>query len=135
MREILFRGKRTDGEWISGNYIYAPSNEDSYVHNICTPDEPYDWYEIDPETLGQYTGHEDKNNTKIFDGDIVKFNSDYDDWDRFYDNPVIKVEYESLTGGFDPFASYDCDCGIIIESNKCEVVGNIYDNPELLTEN
>jgi uncharacterized phage protein (TIGR01671 family) len=133
MREILFRGKRTDnGEWVEGFYcfnplmkraeIYAFDNIRSYV------------YEVIPETIGQYIGLTDKNGKKIFEGDIIDASEEW--WDACgpagHDSPIIPVEWSECDCGFDPFANYDCDCGVFINANNCIVIGNIHDNPELL---
>lgn len=81
MREILFHGKRVDnGEWVDGYYVclydckgnkshriypgYAETDCDEYYH---------DWFEVDPETVGQFAGFPDKNGNKMFEGDIVTF--------------------------------------------------------------
>lgn len=114
MGMILFRGKRKDnGEWIRGNYIYAPSN--TFVHNICESNAPYDWYEVDPETVGQFIGLTDKNGKKIFEDDIVRL---YCGIYGTYEMHILDIR-----NGFRP-----------IEEEKIkeiEIIGNIHDNPEL----
>ena len=132
MREILFRGKQiSDGEWVEG-YLGIEVNN-SPVIQWCEFDENYgvDCVEesaVIPETVGQYTGLKDKNGRKVFEGDIL---SGYLD-DLF---PEEESRYEVIWH----------DYGWHIRSNglldtpdngwlkeNFEVIGNIYDNPELL---
>lgn len=71
MREILFRGKRvSDGEWVYGYYIYHPRGD---RHTIIQTDAVGHVIIINviPATIGQYTGLDDKNGVKIFEGDII----------------------------------------------------------------
>lgn len=143
MREILFRAKRIDnGEWVEGYFVigkwyldekerYAILPIDLCFYPHCEINE---WIEIAPETLCQYTGLTDKNGNRIWENDIVDASEEW--WSACgpagHNSPIIKVEWlEGLTG-FDPFANYDCDCGVYIDASGCEVIGNIFDNPELL---
>lgn len=141
MRDILFRGKRIDnGEWIEGYYIKTKRHhciitgciDDGYVvyghyaNDIAM-------YVVDINTVGQYIGLTDKNGNKIFEGDIVDADNEW--WDAAgpagHSSNILSVEWCDFHCGFDPFADYDCDCGVYIEANNVNIIGNIYDNPEL----
>jgi uncharacterized phage protein (TIGR01671 family) len=131
MREILFRGKRTDdGEWLYGN-LTIWSDKTASIDNEPTEASPL--YAVDPETVGQYTGLTDKNGKKIFEGDIVKdfipFNFTLNGQKLYKENTYI-VEYSNKKCGFSPFCEEDYDGIPIIE--ECVVIDNIHDNPELL---
>lgn len=99
----------------------------------------------DDYVLMQYTGLKDKNRKEIYEGDIVNLGGDGSILDKEgnwwgasgpagYSSPVQVVMWDEEQTGFDPFANYDCDCGVYMEASKCEVVGNIYENPNLLKE-
>ena len=119
MREIIFRGKRTDnGEWIEGcyyKYSYV-MGEGHFINNA-----EYD-IAVVPETVCQYTGVTDKNETKIFEGDIVKVR---------LQNGYLNFRVLFYYGMF-RLNSLDDRFYIPIEPYEMEVIGNIYDNPELL---
>lgn len=129
MREILFRGKRMDnGEWIFGYYFQKKNlfSEEGLpvIHGIS--DEPPFGAKVDQETVGQYTGLEDKNGKRIFEGDIVE-GLDYTAEDGGYG--IIGFE----EGAFD--VSNNDICGTFYENywgKDFEVIGNVYDNPELM---
>lgn len=129
MREMLFRGKRIDtGEWVYGDLIHRKIRGEN-ICVICVIADGFDGYigyEIDPSTVGQYTGLSDMCGKKIFEGDIVK---------RFWFGKICiyQIDYDnglaSFIGQADvKFTTFDYD------SREFEIIGNIYDNPELLKE-
>lgn len=138
MREILFRGKRVDnGEWVYGYYVKqvdAFGAVHRIYHSASDPDDSNAVYEIDKKTVGQFTGLTDKNGKKIFEGDIVKFNTE---------------TYTSIRDTIGVVGYYNSSYGIAYENNRhflefnnmsmyvrwYEIIGNIHDNQELLNEN
>ena len=137
MREILFRGKRKDnGEWVEGN-LFVPDK----VTRLEAPTEILVGtnvvrisYEVDPETVGEYTGLTDKNGKRIFEGDIVRHHNNYPDseieekgvvfWCEKYCGWRRSSNWAFHHGAVDTYRlSPDC---------LYEVIGNIHDNPELL---
>lgn len=115
MREILFRGKRVDnGEWVEGFFwkdIWG-DGESCYIH-YDTED-----YQVDPTTVGQYTGLQDKNRNKIFEGDIFCYPKS--------SKRRFVVEWDEC-GGFTIFTD-----SIGFSPEEVEIIGNIHDNHELL---
>ena len=148
MREILFRGKMENGEWLYGFYhnetsIESPSSDRKVTrHHIYTQD--FDKFVI-PETVGQFTGLTDKNGKKIFEGDIVKVT--YIEKREYmgvkYDNEyslieqvcysiekacyMLCIKYDDITM-FRPIHNFEN----LVTIKNLEVIGNIHDNPELL---
>ena len=120
MREILFRGKKAyNSKWIEG-YFYSGQNNDSYIiiHSKGYPSAKF--IRVLPETVGQYTGLCDKNEKKIFEGDIIKISNG-----EIY---TVVFEAGAFTTGI--FSS-----GLFLgewEMAHVEVIGNIYDDPELM---
>ena len=139
MREILFRGKKFKTPhdelipgWVYG--FYCSNSGAHFITHVVEPDSGGCYFSdilVDPETVGQFTGLIDKNDVMIFEGDIVD-TSGTDLLAGLPNSTLGVVEWDDRIGGFNPFADYYSDCGIFTEANKCVVVGNIHDNPELL---
>ncbi|MNP56191.1 YopX protein [compost metagenome] len=132
MRE--YRGKRIDnGEMVEGEKL--TSNGKTYIVVECETSNEYgdgtdlyatEWYEVDTKTVGQYTGLKDKNGKDICEGDIFVDNSYGEDVGQLIDSVVWSNEKGAWAWGKDEFA-------IVAESvDTIMVIGNIYDNPDLL---
>ena len=128
MREILFRGARVcDGHFVNGSLVEVngecDSNE-SVPHIVISygPD-TFDWFEVDPETVGQYTGIDDREGEKIFEGDIFKIGAE---------NNIYTVRFD-----YGCFLAYEDDVqvGILAELATMFIkkIGNIHDNKGLLS--
>lgn len=127
MREILFRGKRTDnGNWISGS-LFIRCNECYIIPLPIVTSKS----KVAPETVGQFTGLVDKDGKKIFEGDIIQIPYDYD---TFGHNAGEMYEVYFGYGGFRLKPKYSKTArGYWLEDDKTvKVFGNIYDNPGLL---
>ena len=124
MREYLFRGKMiANGKWSEGNLLVTKQG-------CCiTPDATVlgSYGAVNPETVGQYTGMVDKHGTKIFEGDIIDF-SDRSDGDGF---GVVQYDANETEFGIEYDNIYE-SLGKHYYPEDIEVIGNIYDNPELL---
>lgn len=152
MREILFRGKRVDtGQWLYGHYVCQYGADMIYLPEGVDREQGFDYYHIDKETLCEFTGLRDKNGKRIWENDIVITQP-------FYDRPYSDkrkpkqffgiVEYKTSTfngNKFYPKQVYQAEWGLKYteEHGKfvhfswgdlwgCEVIGNRFDNPELL---
>jgi len=148
MREILFRGQtrrlgekvRMNGKKLPGNWVYGgifPGTGDFSVIYGCKEStgpsiENIEKYVVYSDTVGQYTGLTDENGVKIFEGDIVKTKK------------YGKINGHANVNDFDIFVVKYTLCTFRLENknrgfnlvndgfSKTEVIGNIYDNPELL---
>lgn len=125
MRKILFRGRRKKGDkrWIEGDLTQGCAGYVGIVNRCCAGTS----FEVVPETVGQYTGLTDKNGNKVFEHDIVKA---YGSLDEISFIGVVKY----FDGSFcicNPDFWIHCH----LMSHDVEVIGNIYDNPELMRGN
>lgn len=138
MREILFRGQtrrygekvRLNGEKIKSNWVYGgifPQNGDGDFAIIYQQEPTVEKYPVYADTVGQYTGMKDKNGKRIFEGDIIDFS------DRSYSDGYGVVRYDVEGTEFE-FVYDDLYEGLgrCYYPEDVEVIGNIYDNPELL---
>ena len=136
MREILFKAKRVDnGEWVEGYYIKA-------THHWHEHGKHEDWivvdtiqnggwcnvrgkYAIIPETLCEFTGLRDKNGKRIFERDILSYIEEIETRSKGKETlkGIYEVKFEYC--GYSPL-----DC---LACNHLEIIGNIHDNPELIT--
>ena len=129
MREIKFRGKRTDnGEWVVGCLIIVShkawikdiNDKTTNQRRLAKDFADFSCVEVEKETVGQYTGLKDKNGKEIYEGDVV--------WCRAGEHRSGIWEYEK---------QFVVEYGwsqVMWEMSMCEeieVIGNIYDNPEL----
>ena len=144
MREIIFRGKDVRGNWHEG--LLAHIGNAWYISNkvgVATA------FEIRPETVGQFTGLTDKNGKMIFEGDIIKAyfqpknfkNPPYAIGSVIFENGTFKVvvhvsKNSTVYNVFEKenTAAYSIEHNFLDRYYVLEVIGNIYDNPELLQE-
>lgn len=133
MREILFRGKRTDnGEWVKGFYVcvldthYIMTGKfDSLTNGIINSEA----YKVDPGTVGQFTGLTDKNGVKIFEGDIIEFDHPYNG------KSIHAVVQDGCGWNLSNFYASCFDypgCAFSEGTKYMTVIGNVHDSPELL---
>lgn len=150
MKEILFRGKRVDnGEWVEGNYyeskisgcfILSPKIKVRKKDGVVVNDS-FEVFEVIPETVEQFTGLTDKNGKKIFDGDIISAITldtgneqtavvcfgNFIDENNGEEYIGFYIEFDGIKTTAAQLAMKEC-------KNRIEVIGNVYDNPELLDE-
>lgn len=137
MKQILFRGKRIDNnEWVHG--FYFESLADGMKHCYIkyeTWDEGFVTYEVIPETVGQFTGRCDENYNKIFEGDILEVS--YDDGTAYTTEVCAYGGTLCVDVKGEDYDFTAIDFAVDIWKNnccECKVIGNIYDNPELLED-
>lgn len=129
MKEIIFRGKRVDnGKWVQG-YLFETWGR-TYICWGTTNDIP-NTIEVIPDTVGQFIGCRDKNGTLIFNGDIVLSTYGRCSTDKIGLTRIGIIEYKDSIASY-RIAIKDSKVNISFrDTNEIEVLGNIYDNSEL----
>ena len=157
MREILFRAKRIDnGEWVEGYYLKTTLGKDIEPSDVIfvpfkiNRSGQWGWIKVLPETLCQYTGLKDKNGNRIWENDILSCEHEkYSD-----DNPLevyplmpdpIKYKRNYAVEFINTGSNYGYRLrnksihfmltGNVVYNHNIKVIGNIFDNPDLLKGN
>ncbi len=135
-REIKFRGLTINGKWHYGNLAILTqkvgiAEPGSYISNSVGV--PFA-YQVRPETVGQYTGLKDKNGKEIYEGDIANITLGLVEQGGYTERGVMQWNEKSAS------FSFLCNDSLFDaafnrpDAFKVEVIGNIYENPELLKE-
>ena len=131
MREYKFRGKRIDnGEWVYGYYFIEERDiEDGIIwRDIPKIQQRYgdhfQYFDVEPDTVGQYTGWNDKNGKEIYEDDLVQV-LDYASWEGLY--KVVWDEESLMYVLVDAYGDKEKMC----EFEHYLVRGDIHENPEL----
>ena len=129
MREIRFRGKCIEdcelkGQWLYGHYLKSASHFIAVDQGLV--DGHFKLYQVDPETVGQYTGLKDKNGKEIYEGDIIR--------SKTYLGETLVIKWDNAYTGFYCHDKTDEEENHLnmLEVVESEVIGNIFENPELL---
>lgn len=141
MRDIVFKAKRIDnGEWVEGFYCkrkhYCFDKRTDELKTVIMTEFSSGGlvcYEVNPGTVCQYTGLTDKNGNKIWENDVVEVKNDKHHF-------ISQIEWDNWCKGFMFQDTKTTACGMDAISDSgcyrfgCKVIGNIFDNPELIGE-
>ena len=148
-REILFRAKRKDnGEWVEGYYCKTRIGNDEKPSDVIfvpfkvSRNEEWGWMKVDPDTICRYTGFTDKNGKEIWENDIVRYTFDYPSetaTENGLKERISSVFWSEWRGSWSVYADERKGKGMNNDlfkyarnGNTVEIIGNIFDNPELL---
>lgn len=130
----LFKAKICNGEWVAG-FLHCKENK-WYISNKAGA--PFA-FEVRPDTICQCTGLKDKNGKLIWENDVIKYHFGnayaqirYGAYQSCFDNQ--KTEHIGFYVDWSESRNYRKDLGYWINMVNAEVVGNIFDNPELINE-
>lgn len=127
-REIKFRGKNIEtGEWVYGSLVQIDYHDSiDYVERTCIVLENGHEFDVDPKTVGQYTGLDDRHDDEIYTDDIFRFDDD--------NSPLYICKYDEVMTAYRFYnlsdKSYSLAIHLQIPHGK--IIGDIHDNPELL---
>lgn len=134
IREIIFRGKWiNNGEWLHGDYVHRPETpQRAESHFICL--NGFNLLQVDPSTVGQYTGLKDRNGMRIFEGDVLKsaytkrpYVVCFGEYTHIDDDGCVESEF-----GWYNIEKRGYKTAFRNPDAWGTVIGNIHDNPELL---
>lgn len=129
MRTIKFRAKNLDGEWVYGFYTEEERQTiNGFEKKYFIVNDGYDY--VKPETVGQFTGLYDKDGKEIYEGDILQLKYS----DGSYHSSSVYYAQQKGYWAVDVSINERIILGYI-DRTRLVVIGNIYDNPELLTGN
>lgn len=144
MREIKFRGKHLDnGEWVNGFVLFSQDKSEAVIAKLTATESVCE--NVTPDTVGQFTGLHDKNGKEIYEGDIV-LNKEIGGYGMEYVG-VVRYYEEDCRFGIDTTATHKVSKRILFSvgarsindgyctityTNEYKILGNIYDNRELL---
>ena len=138
-REIKFRGLNQSNEMVYGDLIHGVGSKSGNVYILprvinlakikhC---DPLDGVKVNPESVGQFTGLHDKNGKEIYSKDLVRQGSD------LYRIELCVGGFECIEirelkkGGFIEGSTYSFS---VLSDRYCEVIGNVFENPEILSD-
>ena len=148
-REILFRGKRKNGQWVYGSLVVSENIKPAIYYEVGKGlAKQFDWCYVNSDTIGQYTGLKDKDRKDIYEGDILRltipdgstrhFVVEWANEDRTL-KPLNGFQHDGnpirISGwcfNWKGHRLYSTVMDGVPDNERMTIVGNIHDNPELL---